>query len=167
MIVRDIAGLAFELVGPVLPQADANGRVIELWPQSRYRNIKELPLNRYGQGPFCRFRVARGDKRRGLYVVTIDDESVYVGQCANLDIRWGSQYGTISPKNCFKGGQETNCRINNLILGVAKRHKIIILHFCAIPEGDLNVPEVKLISTLCPAWNLAGLTKIRPTTLDQ
>jgi hypothetical protein len=36
-------------------------------------------------------------------------------KCANLSARFNAGYGNISPKNCFKGGQETNCRLNNLL----------------------------------------------------
>jgi hypothetical protein len=38
-----------------------------------------------------------------------------VGECANLSARFNTGYGNISPKNCFKGVQETNCRLNNLL----------------------------------------------------
>ena len=38
-----------------------------------------------------------------------------MGECANLSVRFNAGYGNISPKNCFKGGQETNCRLNNLL----------------------------------------------------
>ena len=30
-------------------------------------------------------------------------------------VRYNNGYGRISPRNCFQGGQSTNCRVNNLI----------------------------------------------------
>jgi hypothetical protein len=38
---------------------------------------------------------------------------------AVLSARFNAGYGNISPKNCFKGGQETNCRVNNLVHSAA------------------------------------------------
>ena len=125
-------------------------------PQSRYAKADETPLNKYGTGPFCRFSVAKGWKKDGVYVLASGVESLYVGECENLERRWGSGgYGGISPKNCYKGGQETNCRINNLILQEKKRGKELTLWFCEIKGGKRKLVEVerKLIQSLEPRWN--------------
>jgi hypothetical protein len=81
-------------------------------PQSRYRNARDLPLNGHGAGPFCCFSIARGLNVPGVYVLTLAGEAVYVGKCTSLARRFGPQgYGAIQPKNCFVGGQSTNCKI--------------------------------------------------------
>lgn len=109
------AGYEFEHVCDVEPLRDAGGVSVRFMPQDRYQNARNLPLNRYGAGPFCKFRVPTRFQVSGVYVLTIDNDLRYVGECANLSARFNAGYGNISPKNCFKGGQETNCRLNNLI----------------------------------------------------
>ena len=37
-------------------------------------------------------------------------------------------YGSISPKNCYVGGQSTNCKVNNYIYGAAKSGKKLELY---------------------------------------
>lgn len=125
-------------------------------PQNRYVNAATISLNKYGSGPFCSFKIARGRRSAGLYIITSNDLPVYVGECINLEKRYNSNgYGGISPRNCYAGGQETNCRINNLILGDLKSMKQLALWFHE-KEADKNqriVIEQKLIELLKPQWN--------------
>ena len=110
---HSIEGYLFNLIGTIEPLRGDDDRITEETPQSRYRNRKALPLNNYGRGPFCRFRVARGCRDSGVYIIASGATALYVGECQNLEDRYGSNgYGGISPRNCFRGGQETNCRIN-------------------------------------------------------
>ena len=64
-------------------------------------------------------------------------------------------YGTISPRNCFKGGQETNCRINNLILLTSKSGIELALWFYEIEGGKQErvAVERELVQALKPTWN--------------
>ena len=153
---RRIAGLPFSYVGPIRPQSNQLGKVIGERPQSRFRNEHNLRLHNYGRGPFCRFRVALGWRRSGVYVLTNGDTPLYVGECQNLEDRWGTKgYGGISPRNCFTGGQETNCRINNLIYTGAKTGASFDLWFSTI-AGDRQTRltvERKLVAALRPPWN--------------
>jgi hypothetical protein len=48
--------------------------------------------------------------------LVIEGRVRYIGECENLSERFNMGYGNISPRNCFTGGQETNCRINSLVL---------------------------------------------------
>ena len=125
-------------------------------PQNRYVNAATISLNKYGSGPFCSFKIARGRRSAGLYIITSNDLPVYVGECINLEKHYNSNgYGGISPRNCYAGGQETNCRINNLILGDLKSMKQLALWFHE-KEADKNqriVIEQKLIELLKPQWN--------------
>ena len=153
---RTVAGHSFVFVGSIRPERDERGEVIGDLPQSRYRNERNLPLNRYGEGPFCRFRVALGWQQSGVYVLMAGGNPLYVGECQNLEDRWGPRgYGCISPRNCYKGGQETNCRINNLIYWETKSDAEFELLFHPV-EGNEHTRrdvESELVSALKPPWN--------------
>ena len=60
-------------------------------------------------------------------------------------------YGQISPRNAYEGGQETNCRINNLILEETKKNNGIDLWF--LKTNDYKKIEKLLRLTLNPIWN--------------
>jgi len=103
-------------------------------PQDRYENVRNLPLSKYGGGPFCKFRIPNRLQSSGVYVLTANGAPLYFGECANLSARFNIGYGNISPKNCFKGGQETNCRLNNLVCLAAAGAKKVTLWFLPTPE---------------------------------
>ncbi len=115
----NIDGYHFQYVSDIEPARDADGLLLTMMPQSRYQNRRGLGLNSYGAGPFCKFRISSRYQLSGVYLVTSNDEIRYVGECTNLSSRFNNGYGNISPKNCFKGGQETNCRLNNLVYQAA------------------------------------------------
>jgi hypothetical protein len=120
-------------------------------PQQRYQNARALPLNRYGSGPFCKFRISNRFQVSGVYVLTVDGAPQYVGECANLSARFNAGYGNISPKNCFKGGQETNCRLNNRLHAALLAGQRISLWFFQTVE--YKSIEATLRRTLNPTWN--------------
>jgi len=60
-------------------------------------------------------------------------------------------YGNISPRNCFKGGQETNCRINNLVYQAALKEEAVSLWF--FPTADYKMMESALRMARKFAWN--------------
>jgi hypothetical protein len=146
-----IADYEFEHVGDIQPVRGPDGSIQQLMPQGRYKNARNVPLNRYGAGPFCRFKIPNRFRTSGVYVLTIGDEVRYVGECANLSARFNTGYGNISPKNCFKGGQVTNCRLNNLICLAAAAGQRISLWF--FQTADYKAMEAALRSTLKLAWN--------------
>ena len=155
---RSFAGYAFERVGAIQPERDGSGEVRGVLPQSRYRNERNLELNRYGRGPFCRFRIARGEnwRRSGAYILTSGNTVCYVGECQILESRWGPNgYGSISPRNCYTGGQETNCRINNLIFTETKTGGEFDLWFHSLAGGKQarRAVECQLVADLEPLWN--------------
>ena len=142
----------FEHLGQIQPQEDGDG----LFPQGLYANARGLAFNQYGQGPFCRFAIARGRNEAGLYILTRDDQPVYVGECVNVGRRWGpSGYGGISPRNCFSGGQPTNCRINAGVRVQSRMGAKLDLWFKPL-DGDKAArlaAERNLITALSPPWN--------------
>lgn len=66
-------------------------------------------------------------------------------------MRFNMGYGHISPRNCYVGGQPTNCRINSLILETYKRGSHIELLFYET-ANRFNI-ESTLIKKLNPEWN--------------
>lgn len=158
MIKKKIVHWEFESLGSIEPKRDKTGALIELFPQARYKNAATTILHVYGAGPFCRFRIARGQNEPGLYVETLDGNPVYAGECVDLAKRWGPNgYGGISPRNCFVVGQSTNCRLNAAILSEAKAGRQINLWFYGFDgnRADRLRSETILIQTLQPVWNLA------------
>ena len=153
---RTLAGIQFSFVGTISPDRDEEGEVIKEFPQSRYSNAKNLPLHRYGAGPFCRFLVADGWLGSGIYALMKGDETLYIGQCKDLKERWGTRgYGRIQPRNCYQGGQETNCRINNLIYLENKARAELTLWFHSIDgeEQSRAAIETSLIASIRTIWN--------------
>lgn len=148
-----IAGYEFEYICKIDPTRDIDGSVRPFMPQDRYRNTRNLPLNGYGSGPFCKFKIANRYRASGVYALTVDKKVLYVGECANLSGRFNAGYGNISPKNCFKGGQETNCRLNNLVYTVTQSGKHISLWF--FQTAEYKSLEAHLRFILLPTWNRA------------
>ena len=147
-----ICDFDFLHVCKLLPESDSQGSILEILPQSRYENKKNLKLNKYGKGPFCKFTLDKKFSRKtGVYVMTIDDDFQYVGECDDFLKRFGMGCGNISPRNCFEGGQSTNCRINSKILSSIKSGNYVDLYF--FETDDRFKIEHELIMSLCPPWN--------------
>ncbi|NLE60216.1 MAG: GIY-YIG nuclease family protein [Planctomycetes bacterium] len=136
---------------PIEPERDAAGNIRRFQPQNNYERRAETPLNRYGHGSFCRFRVPSDIKRAGVYLIVTDGRLAYVGECQDFSQRFNAGYGQISPKDCYKGGQETNCRINQLILRCAESGWQTGVHFIETPHRFAL--ETALIQTHHPPWN--------------
>jgi hypothetical protein len=141
----------FEYVCDIEPLRLTDGSMRQHMPQERYNNARNLPLNKYGIGPFCKFRIPSRFQVSGVYVLTSDGVPQYVGECANLSARFNAGYGNISPKNCFKGGQETNCRLNNLLYVAFLASQRISL--CFFQTRDYKTVELALRGALRLTWN--------------
>ena len=142
----------FGYVCEIIPKLNSEGNVMEIFPQSKYENKKNLNLNKYGKGPFCKFTIDRKySGKSGVYVILVNNEIQYAGECDDFFKRFGMGYGNISPRNCFEGGQLTNCRINSDILSVFKLKKSIQLYF--LETDDRFKIEHELIINFNPPWN--------------
>lgn len=141
----------FAWVCDIEPEREKDGSVRKLMPQSRYTNKKQLSLHNYGKGPFCKFTIPKNYKASCVYAIVVNQDLKYIGECVSLSSRFSSQYGNISPRNCFKGGQQTNCRINNLICKTAEAGNCISLWFMKI-DGRKSV-ESDLRKKVKPDWN--------------
>lgn len=147
-----ILGYQFMKIGNIDPARDESGSVYEHKPYLRYNNTKGLSLHSYGQGPFCSFRIPSNyDGSEGVYAIRINEDWMYIGKAYDLGKRFNQGYGNISPRNCFKGGQQTNCRINNLILEKVKNGFSVELYFHE--TTDIDAIEAKLIRKVKPPWN--------------
>ena len=150
---RRFAGQTFECVGPIRPERDSGGALIESRPES----APSASLHRYGKGPFCRFRIAQESRwqRGGVHVITCDNDVRYVGESRNLAQIWNFG-GRISPSAVLQdGGRQTHCRINNLILTEAKQGTKIVVWFHSIENHAVRKErKAQLISALAPPWNL-------------
>ena len=147
-----LGGVAFRFVAEIRPAADANGLPVEERPHLRFDNTRGLPLNRHGDGPFCRFSVSGLPERPGVYAVTAARGLAYVGIANDLRERWSARgYARIHPRNCFRGGQSTNCKVNHAILTAARGGRPILLwiHETVSPRRL----EERLIRVFEPPWN--------------
>jgi hypothetical protein len=151
-IGMNVESYEFNLIGEIVPvRSDDDGAVQSFMPQGRYRNAATVPLNRYGSGPFCKFVIPRTYRVPGVYLMVADGHIRYVGECANLSARFNMGYGNISPKNCFKGGQETNCRVNALIYSAVTAGTRLNLWFHQTVA--YKAVEAELRSKLKADWN--------------
>ena len=148
----NIKGYPFQYLCKIVPELNANGRPKEYTPHLRYNNSKNIPLHEYGRGPFCQFKIPKEYYgKRGVYIILVDGDIKYVGECEDLGVRFNRGYSHISPRNCYVGGQPTNCRINSLILETYKRGSQIELLFYET-ANRFNI-ESTLIKELNPEWN--------------
>jgi len=103
----------FDYVSEIKPERSDYGIIEALTPQQKYREANSTFVHKYGWGPFCRFSIpTQWTGKSGVYALNSSNGIVYVGEAQDLATRFNQGYGTISPRNCFDGGQETNCRIN-------------------------------------------------------
>lgn len=129
-----------------------SGHPLEFMPQARYKRASTTPLNPHGHGPFCRLTTPGLPISSGVYALFVKNKLKYIGKARNLAERWGPQgYGAISPKNCFVGGQSTNCKMNHRILMATKAGENVEL-FVHLTESPGEV-EAVLIGGLMPPWN--------------
>lgn len=111
-------------------------------------------LNTYGDLEYSIFSLK--DKQhynlKGVYFYYLDHELKYIGRCRDsMQKRINNGYGSISPKNCFKDGQSTNCKLNALI--TKYKDKIDLKIFSMNNEKEIEVLESMLIAERTPEWN--------------
>lgn len=154
---KQIGSYSFRHICTLQPETELGGTIRILMPQVAYVNRSNLPLHAYGTGPFCKFVISKDVHEAGVYVLTVEAEVKYVGECISLTKRYNTGYGQISPRKCYKGGQSTNCRVNNLIYQLSLEGKQIDLWFMATQR--YKDVERELLSQLNPGWNCKGVTR--------
>lgn len=112
-------------------------------------------LNKYGDVSYSRFLIADPiyNRKKGIYAYYENEALRYIGRCRDsIKKRINQGYGKIHPKNCYKDGQATNCRINALI---TQSYDTISFWFCELEcEEEIISYEKNLIHSLTPPWNI-------------
>lgn len=121
-----LCGYSFRFIQQLIPNCK-DGNVIKYYPQRYYDNIKKLPLNRNGDGAFCKFSV-NVPAASGVYIWVVNDEIVYIGETEDFSVRFNQGYGNISPRNCFIDGQNTNCKMNKVVMEHYEKNTPISLY---------------------------------------
>ena len=121
--------------------------------------IQTRPLNTYGSGPFCKFRINDHLDEKGLYCFVVDKKIKYIGQTTGtFRQRINAGYGNISPYNCYVGGQRTNCHVNSLINDALKNKKEVLVGFYVMSDDvaikKLEKELIKENNLVCKGWNL-------------
>lgn len=152
-----IGGYHFSLGSVIDVRRDEDGAPVLSFPSKRYNNHRNLMLNKYGDGPFVFLRLSQLPTSQGVYALMADNHEVlYVGQSADtIRNRWQMGYASIQPRNCFEGGQPTNCRVNNLIYRAILDGRTLALY--VIVTSDFDSIERELIARLQPEWNRRGI----------
>jgi hypothetical protein len=148
---RKMGGVPFELLGELQPVTDRTGQIVEY----SHKLPPRVRPNRYAAGPFCKFTLGRAPRWPGVYAITVDGVLAYIGRCADVAERFGSNgYGYIAPRNCHSDGQATNCKVNALVLASAKADRSIAVWFHRTPRD--KAIEAELLQRLRPPWNGRG-----------
>ena len=151
-VLIEVCGYKFRFVQELNPKCDKTGKIIQFMPQTRYKKHKEEKLNLYGSGSFCKFTIPNDwSGKSGVYALFNNEDLLYIGKCVDLRKRFNAGYGNISPKNCYIGGQSTNCKINAMILEQYKNGNKVVLYF--YETKDSTIIENRLINKLKPMYN--------------
>lgn len=159
----EVCGYEFETVGRLDPDRTDAGVVAVETPQPEYEASDERAVHSEGWGPFCRFELREPRASRpGVYLVTVDDEAVYVGEAADVGDRFSEGYGDVSPADCFEDGAERVCRMNTNVFHAARAGKDVHVHLHATADFEGSDEENEalrriirgdLLSSFDAAWN--------------
>ena len=145
-----VCGYEFRYLQDLLPQCNEAGNILKFFPQNDYLNTKNLPLSFHGEGAFCRFSI-KAEDCPGVYMWVVDEQIIYIGETVGLRKRFNMGYGNISPRNCYVGGQSTNCKMNKVVLGLYEQGKIVKLYF--YNTTDYKRVEIDLLRNISTMYN--------------
>ena len=151
-ITRNL-GLTFEKYSRISLIPNKNGELYYS-PQNNYNNKKDYPylIDIDKNSLFCKFK-PNLPKIKGVYLwVDNYDEIIYIGEEKNLYERFNSGYGNISPRNCYKGGQSTNVKMNRVALSYFNNNHSIYIYICETPEH--RAIEKKLLTLIKTQYNI-------------
>jgi len=111
-------------------------------------------LNEYGDNKFCKFKIKENLNKKGIYFFVENNQVMYLGRCLNnFQNRINNGYGNISPKNCYKDGQATNCNINSKINKIQKI-EFYIYEMNNKTSSEINQLENYLLKQYYLPWNI-------------
>ena len=145
-----VCGYPFRFLQNLVPDLK-NGQVIRDQPQKRYENWEKMPLHSHGDGEFCHFTIQAGPVP-GVYLWVSQGEILYIGETVNLQQRFNTGYGKISPRNCFIYGQTTNCKMNKVVMEYYEQGHPIALYF--YETGKYKKVELELLRQLNTKYNV-------------
>ena len=149
---RDWGGSTLHLAGRIEAIRSLDGTVAERMPQGSLPHEKGYSLHKYGSGPFADLVVPVLPPGPGVYVVAVNDRPVYAGRAAGLRERWGPRgYSRIHRRNCFTGGQPTNCKVNASITRHLMASDEVTLW--TLETSEFIEAERRLLDALTPPWN--------------
>ena len=146
-----VYGYEFRFLQQLNPECDDDGQIVKYYPQDDYDNKNGLPLSNHGKGAFCHFSINAGDWP-GVYLWVVDRMIIYIGETAGLQQRFNMGYGNISPRNCYVGGQSTNCKMNKVILNLHEKGKTVSLYF--YKTADYKRVELDLLGKINTPYNV-------------
>ena len=149
----------FCLICSIEPKKDSEGKCIERRPSSRYATQRKL--HGYPE-PFCDFSIDKKfTENTGVYIFVVNREIKYAGSCqyrVNTDHALRQRirdYGNISPRKCYEGGQYTNCRINKKIMDCTNKGEVVELYFLELEDRkEIDNIERHIRQKCKPPWNL-------------
>lgn len=123
-------------------------------------------LHRFGQGPFCDFKIKDHLTEKGLYCFVVNGNVKYIGKVTGKSTfgkRFNSGYGHISPYNTYaaqpghSGGRLTNCHVNSNVNREICQGSTILVGFLPMNNStDVAISnlEKQLINCFNPDWNI-------------
>lgn len=148
-----IGNYEFSYIQTIKPITENNGKIYKYKPQDMYNNKKGLELHKLGNGEFCKFKLEKAGNDSGVYAWVINGENkpIYIGETNNLKKRFNMGYGNISPRNCFTGGQFTNCKMNKVVLDYYNKGISIDIYF--FKTTDYKNIEKELLNNIKTLYN--------------
>lgn len=126
----------------------------------KYKNlVKSLldegySLNDVNKITFCKFKLNENiENIRGVYIWVVENEIKYIGETIRLKDRFNTGYGIISPRNIFRGGQSTNCKMNRMVGKNIKNNHFIKIYFHKTEQNNHKKIEKQLLSKYRPQYN--------------
>lgn len=147
----NVYGYEFCYLQQLIPACDTSGHIVKYYPQDGYDNKKNLLLSHHGNGAFCRFYINVGDWP-GVYLWVVDNRIIYIGETDGLKRRFNMGYGRIAPRNCYVGGQSTNCKMNKVVLNLYEQGKTVSLYF--YKTTDYKHVELELLGKINTPYNV-------------
>ncbi len=139
----------FEYIQDLIPMCQ-NGKLrVYNHLNSAYNGYEK---NEYGKNDFCDFWIEYPKGKSGVYIWVVENEIIYIGETEDLLSRFNTNYGHITPYNCTIKGQTTNCKMNNTVLELFRKHnKIVHLYF--LPTPNNKEVEAILLANINTKYN--------------
>ena len=126
-----------------------------LRPQDRFSNPKGYDLLDQDDTYYCKFVVPAPD-RPGIYHIWVDGSLVYTGRAQSLRHRLSVQYGTVSPRHPYKGGQLQKCRTNAKINTAICSGQTVVFTWETCDDYVEKEKHLLADPSLRPPWNIRG-----------